>query len=179
MKTLTVLRHAKSSWDDPVERDFDRPLNGRGHRAARRMGEWLRTEGLQFDRIIASPALRIRQTIEGVETGLGQRLPIEQDKRIYMASAATLFDLVRECPDSVSHLLVIGHNPGLEDLLLIATEGDQSALRREAELKYPTATFASIDIAITTKRDWLCFKLTSIITTIGCNYVTIITLLTT
>jgi phosphohistidine phosphatase len=147
MKTLSLLRHAKSSWDDPVERDFDRPLNGRGHRAARRMGEWLRAEGLQFDRIIASPALRIRQTIEGVETGLGQRLPIEQDKRIYMASAATLFDLVRECPDSVSHLLVIGHNPGLEDLLLIATEGDQSALRREAELKYPTATFASIDIA--------------------------------
>ncbi|MFN7399883.1 MAG: SixA phosphatase family protein [Sandaracinobacter sp.] len=147
MKTLSLLRHAKSSWDDPVERDFDRPLNGRGHRAARRMGEWLRAEGLQFDRIIASPALRIRQTIEGVETGLGQRLRIEQDKRIYMASAATLFDLVRECPDSVGHLLVIGHNPGLEDLLLIATEGDQSALRREAELKYPTATFASIDIA--------------------------------
>lgn len=148
MKTLSLLRHAKSSWDDPVERDFDRPLNGRGHRAARRMGEWLRAEGLQFDRIIASPALRIRQTIEGVETGLGQRLPIEQDKRIYMASAATLFDLVRECPDMVTDLLVIGHNPGLEDLLLIATEGDTSPLRREAELKYPTATFASIAIDV-------------------------------
>ncbi|GAB4445834.1 MAG: hypothetical protein OHK0026_12530 [Rhodocyclaceae bacterium] len=56
MKSLHLLRHAKSSWDDPVERDFDRPLNGRGHRAARRMGEWLRAERLHFDRVIASPA---------------------------------------------------------------------------------------------------------------------------
>ena len=148
MKRLHLLRHAKSSWDDPVERDFDRPLNGRGHRAARRMGEWLLAERLHFDRILASPALRIRQTIEGVEGGLGQRLTLEQDKRIYMASAATLFDIVRECPDTVTDLLLIGHNPGLEDLLLIATEGDTSTLRREAELKYPTATFATIEIAI-------------------------------
>jgi phosphohistidine phosphatase len=148
MKTLSLLRHAKSSWDDPVERDFDRPLNGRGHRAARRMGEWLRAEGLAFDRILASPALRIRQTIEGIEAGVGHRLAVEQDKRIYMASAATLFDLVRECPDTVDHLLLIGHNPGLEDLLLIATEGDQSPLRGEAELKYPTAAFASVELAI-------------------------------
>ncbi len=148
MKRLHLLRHAKSGWDDPVERDFDRPLNGRGHRAARRMGEWLLAEGLRFDRILASPALRIRQTIEGVEAGLGQRLAPEQDARIYMASAATLFDLVRECPDNATDLLVIGHNPGLEDLLLIATEGDSSPLRREAETKYPTATFASIAIAI-------------------------------
>ncbi len=148
MKNLHLLRHAKSSWDDPVERDFDRPLNGRGHRAARRMGEWLLAERLHFDRILASPALRIRQTIEGIEAGLGQRLPVEPDKRIYMASAASLFDIVRECPDAVADLLVIGHNPGLEDLLLIATEGDTSPLRREAELKYPTATFASIAIGI-------------------------------
>lgn len=148
MKTLSLLRHAKSSWDDPVERDFDRPLNGRGHRAARRMGEWLRAEGVSLDRIIASPALRIRQTIEGVEAGIGHRLLVEQDKRIYMASAATLFDLVRECPATVGHLLLIGHNPGLEDLLLIATEGDNSPLRREAEMKYPTAAFASIEFAI-------------------------------
>jgi phosphohistidine phosphatase len=145
MKTLSLLRHAKSSWDDPVERDFDRPLNGRGHRAARRMGEWLLAEGLSFDRIIASPALRIRQTIEGLEAGLGKRLAIDQDKRIYMASAATLFDLLRECPEPVGHLLLIGHNPGLEDLLLIATEGETSPLRREAELKYPTATFATLE----------------------------------
>ncbi|MGL6043700.1 MAG: SixA phosphatase family protein [Sandaracinobacteroides sp.] len=144
MKTLSLLRHAKSSWDDPVERDIDRPLNGRGHRAANRMGQWLQAEPQGFGLVIASPARRIRQTIEGVEAGLGQRLSPQFDKRIYMASAASLFDMVRETDDSCAHLLVIGHNPGLEDLLLLATEGDRSALRREAEQKYPTATFASI-----------------------------------
>lgn len=148
MKTLSLLRHAKSSWDDPVERDFDRPLNGRGHRAARRMGEWLRDSGLHFDRVVASPALRIRQTIEGVETGLGGKLKPDFDKRIYMASAASLFDLVRETPGEVEHLLLIGHNPGLEDLLLLATEGDGSALRGEAETKYPTATYARVALPV-------------------------------
>lgn len=148
MKRLNLLRHAKSSWDDPVERDFDRPLNGRGHRAARCMGEWLKEEGLAFDAVIASPALRIRQTIEGVEAGLGRKLSPAFDKRIYMASAASLFDIVRETADSVESLLLIGHNPGLEDLLLLATEEDVSALRAEAEIKYPTATFATIELDV-------------------------------
>ena len=146
MKTLSLLRHAKSSWDDPVERDFDRPLNGRGHRAARRMGEWLKDNPQLFDAVIASPALRIKQTIEGVEAGLGAKLKPVFDKRIYMASAASLFELIQETPDEVGHLLLIGHNPGLEDLLLLATEGDKSTLRGEAELKYPTATFATIEL---------------------------------
>ncbi len=148
MKKLSLLRHAKSSWDDPVERDFDRPLNGRGHRAARRMGEWLKDNALVFDHVIASPALRIRQTLEGVEAGLDARLKPVFDKRIYMASAASLFELVQETPDDVGHLLLIGHNPGLEDLLLLATEGDMSTLRGEAETKYPTATFATIELPI-------------------------------
>lgn len=153
MKSLHLLRHAKSSWDDPVERDFDRPLNGRGHRAARRMGEWLKESGLAFDAVKASPALRIRQTLEGVEAGLGERLKAEFDKRIYMASAAALFDLVRETPDSVETLLVVGHNPGLEDLLLLATEGESSPLRREAEAKYPTATFATLSLPVSSWAD--------------------------
>jgi phosphohistidine phosphatase len=148
MKSLHLLRHAKSSWDDPVERDFDRPLNGRGHRAARRMGEWLKESGLRFDRVLASPALRIRQTIEGVEAGLGERLRPGFDKRIYMASAASLFDLVRDTPDACSELLLIGHNPGLEDLLLLASAGDASPLRAEAERKYPTAAFATVQFPV-------------------------------
>ncbi len=151
MKRLSLLRHAKSSWDDPVERDFDRPLNGRGRRAARRMGQWLDDQGLAFDRCLASPALRVRQTLEEVEATLGRRLEAEWDQRIYMASAAALFDLVRETDAAVAHLLVAGHNPGLEDLLLLASEGDSSELRREAALKYPTAAFATLGFDIA---DW-------------------------
>lgn len=148
MKHLSLLRHAKSSWDDPVERDFDRPLNGRGHRAARRMGEWLREQGLAFDVVVASPALRTRQTLEDVEAGRGERLNPRWDRRIYMASAATLIDVVRETPEPARHLLLVGHNPGLEDLLLLLTDGDEGALRREAELKYPTAAFATLELPV-------------------------------
>ncbi len=147
MKTLSLLRHAKSSWDDPVERDFDRPLNGRGRRAAQRMGHFMADEGLVFDSVLASPALRIRQTVEGLEAGQGARLKPEFEKRIYMASAASLFALLQETSSEVGHLLLIGHNPGLEDLVLLATEGHSNALRAEAELKYPTATFATLVFA--------------------------------
>lgn len=148
MKQLSLLRHAKSSWDDPVERDFDRPLNGRGHRAARRMGDWLAGQGLAFGAVLASPALRIRQTVEDVEAALGTRLAPAWDRRIYMASAATLLDIIRETPDSVDHLLLIGHNPGLEDLLLLLSAGDPGDLRREAEAKYPTAAFATLQLPV-------------------------------
>lgn len=144
MRTLSVLRHAKSSWDDPVETDFDRPLNGRGRRAAVRMGRYLRDSGLRFDRVMASPALRVRQTIEGVEEGYGRRLNALFDKRIYMASSATLLEIAQETEDDVEHLLLIGHNPGLEDLVL-ATARDGDRLRGEVLIKYPTAALATLE----------------------------------
>ncbi len=147
MKRLSLLRHAKSSWDDPVERDFDRPLNERGHRAAQRMGQWFAEEGLSFDQILASPALRIRQTIEGLEAGLGGHIGCQWDKRIYMASAAMLFDLVQETDDAIDHLLLIGHNPGIEDLCLGASEGHDNQHRAAIAEKYPTAAFATLDFA--------------------------------
>lgn len=144
MRTLSVLRHAKSSWDDPVETDFDRPLNGRGRRAAVRMGRYLREQALVFDRVVASPALRVRQTIEGVEEGYGRRLGAVFDKRIYMASFATLLEIVQETADEADHLLLLGHNPGLEDLVLaMARDGDR--LRGEVLIKYPTAALATLE----------------------------------
>ena len=146
MKTLTLLRHAKSAWDDPVERDFDRPLNGRGRRAAARMGQWLREHEAGFDTVRASPALRVHQTIEGIEDGLGRALSPVFDARIYMASGATLLELVQGF-DAASSALLIGHNPGLEDLLLLLTPPAEP-LRAEAEIKYPTATVAILELAV-------------------------------
>jgi phosphohistidine phosphatase len=144
MKTLTLLRHAKSSWDDPVERDFDRPLNGRGRRAAHRMGRYLRDEGLAFDHVIASPALRVQQTIAGVEDGYGRPLSPIYDRRIYMASAATLLELVQALDDAHARVLMVGHNPGLEDLVLALVPQTEAGLREEVEIKYPTATLAEM-----------------------------------
>lgn len=143
MRRVSLLRHAKSSWDDSVSRDFDRPLNARGRRAALAMGRYLRDEHLAFDSVLASPAVRVVETLAGVEEGLGASLGAVQDQRIYMASAATLLDLVQTAAD-VPHLLLVGHNPGLEDLVLITTPDDGSPLRRDVEAKYPTAALATI-----------------------------------
>jgi phosphohistidine phosphatase len=153
MKTLTLLRHAKSAWDDPVARDFDRPLNGKGRRAAARMGDFMRESGMVFDQVFASPAVRVRQTIGGVEDGYGQTLHPIFDPRIYLASAETLLDLVQEIPDQADRVLLIGHNPGLEMLALELTEGNPNAYRGEIEVKYPTASLAVIELDVEHWRD--------------------------
>lgn len=145
MKTLTLLRHAKSGWDDPVARDFDRPLNPKGQRAAALVGRHLRSAGAAFDHVIASPALRVVQTIEHVGKGYGATIEPEWERRIYLASAATLLDLITALPASAASVLMVGHNPGLEDLALMLAREDGSAGRAAIEEKFPTATVARID----------------------------------
>src|SRR3954467_8335503 len=137
MKILTLLRHAKSGWDDPVSRDFDRPLNPRGRRAARTVGREMEAQGLVFDLVLASPARRVIETLEEVATGYGAIEP-EYDRRLYLAPAATLLDIVRHAPGTTERLLLVGHNPGLEELALRLARGDGDALRGEVEVKYPT-----------------------------------------
>ncbi|WP_156255417.1 SixA phosphatase family protein [Sandarakinorhabdus oryzae] len=152
MKTLTLLRHAKSGYDDPLLRDFDRPLNDRGRRAAMKVGQWLgaairRGDMPDFALVFASPAVRVRQTIEGLEAGMNRPLAPVYEQRIYLSSSATLIELCAGFSDAHADAMLVGHNPGLEDLLLeLVPPG--GALRAEAELKYPTATLARLDIAI-------------------------------
>ena len=141
MKTLTLLRHAKSGWDDMNLRDFDRRLNAKGKRAAATIGRHMNEAGLAFDLVLASPAVRVVETLEGVESGYGRALTPTWDKRVYLASAATLLDLVHELPDELDTVLLVGHNPGLEDLVLLL-----AAEPGEAEDKYPTATLAELAI---------------------------------
>ena len=150
MKTLTLLRHAKSDWDDPVARDFDRPLNGRGRRAARTVAAEISRLGLAFDRVLASPARRVQETLEEVEAVVGALGTVE-DERLYLASAETLRDIVRETDEGAERLLLVGHNPGLEMLALALTRC--SGLRSEVELKYPTATLAEIELPVESWRD--------------------------
>lgn len=152
MKTLTLLRHAKSSWDDPVARDFDRPLNARGQRGARVMGQFMKREALHFDAVIASPALRVVETIDEIAPTYGKRLDPTWERRIYLASSASLMDILREVDDGVGSLLLVGHNPGMEDLILDLvpeTAEDKDGGHRAAICeKYPTAALAVIEIAI-------------------------------
>jgi phosphohistidine phosphatase len=149
VKTLALFRHAKSDWSDARARDFDRPLNERGVRGALAMGQHIKEGCWQFDRIIASPAVRVAETIEQASKAFARSFPIEWDRRIYLASSATLIDLLREVEGDPASVLMVGHNPGLEDLIFDLVPGDAAnPLRAEVEIKFPTATFAVIELAI-------------------------------
>lgn len=153
MKTLTILRHAKSGWDAPVERDFDRPINERGRRGAELIGQYFKREALSVDRIVASPAVRVTDTLDIFQPAAGLAdLEPHWDRRIYLASAATLFEVIRETGRGAQNLLISGHNPGLEDLILmLVPEATGDALRSQVEEKLPTSAMARLDIAID---DW-------------------------
>ncbi len=147
VKTLTLLRHAKSGWDDMSLRDFDRTLNAKGRRAAATIGRHLRDEGLAFDRVVASPAVRVTETLDAVATGLGRRIVPEWDKRLYLASADTLIEVIREQSPAIDRVLLVGHNPGLEDLVLTLVPDTADTLRDAVEDKYPTASLAELTLA--------------------------------
>ena len=147
MKTLTLLRHAKSGWDDPVARDFDRPLNPKGQRAAAMMGRHMRAEGLEFDHVVASPAARVAETLAQVATGYGSDLAPHWDQRLYLASAATLLDMIHELPAGAGRVLFSGHNPGLEELVLLLSTDNalrDSVLVGEAGAAVPAAARAAL-----------------------------------
>ena len=151
MKTLTLLRHAKSGWDDPVARDFDRPLNGKGKRAAAMVGRHMRSLGLDFDHVVASPAVRVIETLDEIVAGYGRTLELVWDRRMYLASSASLLDIVHGLPVEAERVLLVGHNPGLEDLVLMLVPDAVDALRDAVEEKYPTASLA--ELAFETE-DW-------------------------
>ena len=153
MKTLTLLRHAKSDWQSGAASDFERPLNARGQKGARLVGRALRAEELRFDAVIASPAARVVETLDAVAEAYGQPLRPRFDERIYLASAATLLNLVREADDGAERLLLVGHNPGLENLAMLLTEADGDGLRAELSKKYPTGALAEIALPAEHWRD--------------------------
>jgi len=151
MRTLTLLRHAKSGWDAPVARDFDRPLNARGRKAARAMGREMRRLGLGFDLVLASPAVRVTETLTEVAQGYGAAVDTRFDESIYLAPVDVLLALVRGADDKGTRLLLVGHNPGMEQLaLLLAGAGP---LRDEIAAKYPTGALAEIGFEVPHWRD--------------------------
>lgn len=153
MKTLLLLRHAKSSWDDPGVSDAERPLTGRGQKAAARMGRLLAERGLSPDLILCSTARRARETCDGVAPALASDPDLHFEKQLYLADPATLLRLVQHLPDGAEAALVIGHNPGLERFaarLVGSASGD--ALQRMGG-KFPTAALAVFRFDVTRWRD--------------------------
>lgn len=149
MKTLTLLRHAKSTWDDPVARDFDRGLNARGMKGAAVVGRHMKSLGIAWDHVVSSPAVRCIDTLDGVWDGYGKTLHPNWDRRIYLASGVTLLDVVHDQNDTHDRVLMCGHNPGLEDLILmLVPDKQEEALRDEVEEKFPTASFAELQFDV-------------------------------
>ncbi|HQS70169.1 MAG: histidine phosphatase family protein [Novosphingobium sp. 28-62-57] len=149
MKTLALFRHAKSDWSDARARDFDRPLNARGQRGAQAMGAYIKNTGRTFDRMIASPAVRAAETVEEASKAWKCTFKVEWDRRIYLASSATLIDLLKELSGDPASVLMVGHNPGLEDLIFdLVPDDGSSPLRAVVEEKFPTATFAVLELDV-------------------------------
>lgn len=148
MRRLMMLRHAKSAWPEG-RADIDRPLNARGQAAAPRMGAYLADEGLFPDLVLVSTARRTRETWDLVAPHLGD-VAVRFEPRLYEASAERLFEIVREVSDDVRGLLLVAHNPGLEDLArMLIGHGDRYAFARLTQ-KYPTAGLAVLDFDVET-----------------------------
>jgi len=140
-RLLYVLRHAKSSWDDPALSDRDRPLAPRGRKAAKTIARHLRKEGVEPQLVLCSPARRARETLERIEPALARR-SVKVEDALYAAGADALLERLHEVGDAVGSVMVIGHNPGLEDLVL--TLARPGARRDEVAVKFPTAALATL-----------------------------------
>ena len=142
MRRLYLLRHAKSSWEDPALHDRDRPLAPRGRRATARIARWARQRDVRPQLVVSSSAVRAQETLQGVLPGLGEPEVWSEDT-LYAASAETLFERVRALPDVAEDAMLVGHNPGLGDLLLLLAEPGE--LRERAEAKVPTGALATLE----------------------------------
>ena len=142
MKTLLILRHAKSSWDHPGLRDHDRPLNPRGRRDAPRMGRFLVERDLVPERIVSSTAVRARTTAELAAGEFDPEVEIETTSDLYLASPDNYVDVVEAMGGAEERLMVVGHNPGITALVWHLT-GDGEHM--------PTAALAAVELDID---DW-------------------------
>ena len=140
-RRLVVLRHAKSAWPQGVP-DHERPLAARGRRDAPAAGRTLAEAGLLPDLALCSTAVRARQTWELARAEWAAPPPVRHDPRLYAAEVPDLLGVVRETPDEVGTLLLVGHNPGLEELVLELAGDARGDALDELRTKFPTSAIA-------------------------------------
>ena len=143
MKTLHLLRHAKSDWDKPGLSDDERPLNARGKRDSKRLAEHLRKHPIKVDLVFCSPARRAKQTLKPIQPVLGAK--VSEEPELYGAGSEELLKLVRRTPRKLDAILLIGHNPGFEELTRALVPPEQ------APEGLPTCTIATITFDVA---DW-------------------------
>lgn len=144
MKTLLLLRHAKSDWSDEAKSDHDRSLNSRGKRDAPRIGRLLQSQQLVPDLILSSTAKRARKTAQKVVTGGRLEAPVEELKTLYLAPPATYVEVIQRQDDALQCILVVGHNPGIEEL---------TQLLARQPVTFATGTLAQMELDVARWRD--------------------------
>ena len=146
-RELLLLRHAKSAWDTGAPTDYERPLAKRGLKAAPKVGRFMAKNGLHPDYVVSSPAQRARQTVmlACAEVGIGEGA-IQWDRRIYHAGAVTLVNVLRESPPEARRVLMVGHNPGFEQLLQSLCVGEDP-MPEDGKLM-PTAALARMRVRV-------------------------------
>jgi phosphohistidine phosphatase len=141
-RTVILLRHAKSSWSDSTLADIDRPLAPRGERASRKLATYIRRKKIRPALVLCSPALRSRQTLEAIEASLGKRCVVEVVPQLYAASEQELLERLQALPEPVRSVMLIGHNPGLQDLALVLAS--RGASLPQLEERFPTGALATL-----------------------------------
>jgi phosphohistidine phosphatase len=147
MRTLYLLRHAKSSWADPTLSDRERPLAPRGRRDAKRIAKHLIQLGIEPQLVLCSSAERARETLALVRPALGSTSTVRLEAKLYAASFDKLLERIRGVPEAVQSVMLIGHNPGLQELGVgLASAGAQLG---RLEAKFPTAALATLTLGKT------------------------------
>ncbi len=148
MKQLYLLRHAKSCWKSDFSCDHSRHLNKRGYRAAAKIGKRFAEMQIQPDLVLCSTATRAQETFSGIVEAGGFEWNMKPEPRLYGASANTILAIIKEYGPAVNNLMIIGHNPGLEDAAMaLSTKGKKSLFDRLYH-KVPTGSFISIEFDV-------------------------------
>jgi phosphohistidine phosphatase len=145
---LYLLRHAKSSWDEPAVADHDRPLAKRGRKATKLLRAYIRDAGVRPDLVLCSSAARAVETLDGIRKGLGDDARVEVEPGLYGAGAHALLGRIQALPEEVGEVMLIGHNPAIETLAeeLAGEAGDADA-RARMQAKYPTGGLATLSVS--------------------------------
>lgn len=144
MLTLSLLRHAKSSWDDASLQDFERPLAKRGESAAPRIGAYMAEHGVAPQLILCSPAVRARQTLDFVLPHLAGGPTVVYEDNFYLAAPSVLLARLRRVEARLQHVMIVGHDPGMQALAVDLSGGGDAELLQSLARKFPTAGLAVI-----------------------------------
>jgi phosphohistidine phosphatase len=153
MKKLFLLRHAKSSWDDPALGDFDRPLAPRGKRATKRLARHIAAQGYTFDLVLCSAARRAKDTWDRIARDVAGKTPVRHLRELYLTGEDGFVTALRGLDDGIASVVLVAHNPDIADFAdRLCRDGDGDAMR-QLRAKYPTGGFAEITLDCETWSD--------------------------